>query len=48
MLNNGDKFESMYKENCSTKGLTTNTSLQYAKYLTEKYGKELFVKKEIA
>lgn len=48
LLSNGEKFESMYQIGCSTKGLTTNTSLQYAKYLTEKCGKELFVKKEIA
>lgn len=48
ILNNGEKFESLYRGDCSTKGLTTNTSLHYAKYLTEKYGKELFVKKEIA
>jgi hypothetical protein len=46
ILNNGDKYESMHCNAGTTKGLTTNTSLQYAKFLTEKYGKELFVRPE--
>ncbi len=45
--NDGEVYEAMHNLHFSTKGCTNKTSLQYAKFLTEKYGKMLFIKPEL-
>lgn len=40
-----DNYEALYSDLGSTKGCTNKASLQYAKFLTIKYGEKLFSKK---
>jgi hypothetical protein len=45
--NNGDVYPVMECQCGTTRGCTNDTSLRYAKFLTGKYGKQLFVRPDV-
>lgn len=48
VYNNNEVYEALFSQKGSTRGCTNKASLQYAKFLTEKYGDRLFINPKIA